>query len=311
MVTFTAKKIITVCMALFICIFTVGCSNEEIVINSNGENETVKTEEKTTQIENQTDSEALDNTENLIAKDIFTNASIFCTECEMNKESVKDGYYRIEFSKGTIFSNETIPLHSEFLADFLIVKSPHMVMSDNHFFYEDEYSSGYGFVKIKNGLPDYVYYTSANPEQTTDYKIGVYPENANEDFNYNSFNVISTSIDQSALDEMSHEIFDLTQEAFNSLSRDDQNTLVLGAAPFEEILEWSGYSINKANSDFLRKFALEPWVHIDVKLNYFKDNSDKYNYYVEYVSFSFDDNCAYVNSDTGAKGIYNNPINNN
>lgn len=47
MTTFTAKKIITVCMTLFICIFTVGCSNEEIVINSKGETEIIKTEKNT------------------------------------------------------------------------------------------------------------------------------------------------------------------------------------------------------------------------------------------------------------------------
>ncbi len=306
MIKKTAKNTIIIFITGLMCILTAGCSDKKIVINFEDETEIIETEEITSSIKNEESTYQTEeplNIENIFAKDIFSNASIFCTECEMNGELIKDGCYRVDFSDGTIFSKDNVPLHSEFIVDFLIAASSDLTISDDQFFYSDDHINGYGFIKIKNGQPYYVYYTSENPEQTTDYQIGVYPENVIEDFDYNSFDHIKTVIDQNTLDEMAHEVFDLSEEAISSLSTDDQSTLFLGAASFEEILEWSGYSINNVNSDFLKKYASEQWVHIDTKLNY-----DNYNFYVEYVSLFFDDNCAYVNSQSGAKGIYNNPI---
>lgn len=293
MVKITAKNTIIIFVILFACIFTAGCSDKKIIINCEDETEKITSLIKNEESAYQTEKPL--NTENIFAKDIFSNASVFCTECEMNGKLIKDGCYRVDFSNETIFSKENVPLHPEFIVDFLIAAS-------------DDYINGYGFIKIKNGQPYCVYFTSENPEQTTDYKIGTYPEIIIEDFDYNSFNYINTVIDQNTLNEMAHEVFDLSEEALGSLSLVDQNSLFLGAASFEDILEWSGFSTNNVNSDFLKKYASEQWVHIDVKLNYFKDNYENYNYYVEYVSLFFDDNCAYVNSELGAKGIYNNPV---
>lgn len=135
-----------------------------------------------------------------------------------------------------------------------------------------------------------------------DYKLE-YNVSKNE---YDYFNLSAIKVTQSDLDNMAQEIYDLSYTVFKDLSKSDQSTFYLGAARLGSILKYGGYSINNFKSDFLKKYALEDWVHIDIKFNFYENNSDVY-FYIEYASIEFDDNQNYVNENIGAKGIYYNP----
>jgi len=232
----------------------------------------------------------------LIAKAIYTNASVFCTECAINNDIVSDGYYYVDFSRSSPFLKNDVPVWSDFFAEYLIAASKSKILG------EKQYGNGFGFIAVKNGCPESVYYTTDDPLQTNNYKIGVYPENNMQQFNAEKYDDKIIIIDQSEIDAMATEIYSFSEQAFFSLSKQDQSTLLLGDASFDDLLEWSGYDLNALSSDFLRKYALEPWVHIDINIAFDKNSS--ITFFIECVTIKIDDNLTYKCMSENMIGMY-------